>query len=101
MAAPAGRDRRSFLGSTLAAAALASTGRSLAQPMTAAPEQERKKGPLVWLDMDQAELDAAYDQSKYAANLAQITKRYATNSEGVRVRLGSPQTFSYGPTAIE
>jgi arylformamidase len=69
--------------------------------MTAAPEQERKKGPLVWLDMDQAELDAAYDQSRYAANLAQITKRYASNSEGVRARLGSPQTFSYGPTAIE
>ena len=69
--------------------------------MTASPEPQRKKGPLVWLDMDQAELDAAYDQSKYAPNRAQITGRFATNSEAVRARLGPPQTFAYGPTAIE
>ena len=59
------------------------------------------KGPPVWLDMDQAALDAAYDQSKYAPNLAQITKRYATNSEAVRARLGPPRRFAYGSTAIE
>ena len=28
----------------------------------------RAKGPLVWLDMDQKELDDAYDQSVYAPN---------------------------------
>ena len=44
------------------------------------------KGPAVWLDMDQAELDAAYDQSKYAANQMQIRERCATNSEAVRAR---------------
>ncbi len=59
------------------------------------------KGPAVWLDLDQAELDAAYDQAKYAANLQQIVKRYATNSDAVRARLGAPKRFSYGPTAIE
>jgi arylformamidase len=51
--------------------------------------------------MDQAELDAAYDQIKYAPNLSQITKRYATNSEDVRGRLGLPRRFTYGTTAIE
>jgi arylformamidase len=51
--------------------------------------------------MDQAELDAAYDQSKYAPNMAQILARYATNSEAVRARLGAPRRYAYGPTAIE
>lgn len=51
--------------------------------------------------MDQAELDAAYDQSVYAPNLQQIVKRYATNSEGVRARLGAPRRHAYGATPIE
>src|SRR5436190_1197356 len=59
------------------------------------------KGPAVWLDLDQAELDAAYDQSKYAPNLAQIVKRYATNSDAARARLGPPQRHAYGSTPIE
>jgi len=32
---------------------------------------EHEKGPLVWMDMDQVELDAAYDQSFYAPLLRQ------------------------------
>jgi len=58
-------------------------------------------GPRVWLDMDQAALDAAYDQSAYAPNREQITGRYATNSEAVRARLGAPRRLAYGPTPIE
>jgi len=61
----------------------------------------RQKGPLVWLELDQQELDDAYDQSKYAANLAQIVKRYATNSEQVRARLGAPKRLAYGATPVE
>jgi len=67
----------------------------------AAFAQSKPKGPAVWLDMDQTELDAAYDQVKYAPNLPQITKRYATNSDAVRARLGAPRRYSYGPSAIE
>lgn len=59
------------------------------------------KGPAVWLDMDQKELDDAYDQSKYAPNLQQITKRYASNSVAMRARVGEPQRVNYGSTAIE
>jgi arylformamidase len=92
-----GHSRRSFLGA--ATAVLVSTGSALAQqPAQPAP---RVKGPRVWLDMDQAELDAAYDQSVYAPNLQQIVKRYATNSEGVRARLGPPRRHAYGATPIE
>jgi arylformamidase len=91
--------RRSLLAA--AAPVLVTAGSALAQP--AAPPQPgpRAKGPQVWLDMDQAELDAAYDQSVYAPNLQQIVKRYGTNSEGVRARLGAPQRQTYGATPIE
>jgi len=74
---------------------------ALAQTLPAGPGTPGVKGPAVWLDMDQAELDAAYDQSKYAPNLQQIVKRYATNSEAVRARLGAPRRYAYGPSGIE
>ena len=82
--------RRTFLGALAAAAAVAGPARA----EDSAPKAQRTKGPRVWLDMDQAELDAAYDQIKYAPNLPQITKRYATNSEAARSRLGAPRRFA-------
>ena len=91
--------RRSFLGA--AAAVLVTAGSAIAQQPAPAQPAPRVKGPRVWLDMDQTELDAAYDQSVYAPNLQQIAKRYATNSEAVRVRLGAPRRYSYGATPIE
>ncbi|MDB5883460.1 MAG: esterase/lipase [Ramlibacter sp.] len=78
-------------------AVLAAGGSAVAQPMQPA----RAKGPLVWLDLDQAELDAAYDQSKYAPNQTIVQRRSTVNSEGVRTRLGAPRRFAYGPTPIE
>jgi arylformamidase len=68
---------------------------------TQAPAAARVKGPRVWLDLDQAELDAAYDQSAYAPNREQVLARNATNSDGVRARLGPPRRYAYGPTPIE
>jgi arylformamidase len=59
------------------------------------------KGPLVWLNMDQKELDDAYDQAVYAPNRAIVLKRCARNSELERQRLGNPKRMSYGPTPIE
>ena len=92
--------RRTLLGAGVASVVLAAGRAALAQqPAPASPP--RAKGPAVWLDMDQAELDAAYDQIKYAPNLSQIVKRWATNSEAVRARLGQPRRFAYGPTPIE
>ena len=83
--------RRTFLSAGVASGVLAAGGRAFAQ----------HKGPAVWLDMDQADLDAAYDQIKYAPNLPQIVKRYATNSEAVRARLGAPRRYAYGPSPLE
>jgi len=55
----------------------------------------------VWLDLDQAELDAAYDQTVWAANREQVVRRFAAQSEAARARLGAPRRFAYGPTPVE
>jgi len=68
---------------------------------TATARVEKIKGPIVWLDMDQAELDDAYDQAVYAPNRDQLTKRRLANSAAALQRLGDPLRFAYGPTAIE
>ena len=66
------------------------------------PEQQppRAKGPRVWLDMDQKQLDDAYDQSVWAPNHAHVSKRRALWSESIRTRL-KPDRVAYGPTEIE
>ena len=87
-------DRRSLLAGAAAGALLSATA-ALAQ----APVQP--KGPAVWLDLDQKELDDAYDQSKYAPNIQQVLRRYAANSEATRVNLGEPKRLAYGPSEIE
>ena len=70
--------------------------------MTGSPlEQElRTKRPPVWLDMDQKELDDAYDQSVWAPNQPHVSKRRALWSESTRARF-KPERIAYGPTEIE
>jgi arylformamidase len=87
--------RRLLIG---AAAAVASP--ALAEECRIGPP-EHAKGPPVWLDMDQIELDAAYDQSIYAPLGGQIRARFASTSEQVRERLGAPRRLAYGPSEVE
>ncbi|MBN2317471.1 MAG: alpha/beta hydrolase [Acidobacteria bacterium] len=61
----------------------------------------KAKAPRVWLDLDQAALDAAYDQSAYAPNMNHILDRCTMNSESVRERLGAPRRYAYGTAPIE
>src|ERR1043165_6434312 len=82
-------------------AMLASGAVAAAGSAAAAEQTPRVKGPIVWLDMDQKELDDAYDQSIYAPNQPQLGKRRNANSALVRKRLGEPKRFAYGPTPIE
>ena len=63
--------------------------------------RERTRGPAVWLDMDQKELDDAYDQSVYAPNQPMLALRRKLASEAALKRLGAPERAAYGPTAIE
>jgi len=62
---------------------------------------QAKRGPRVFMDYTQAELDAAYDQAMYAPNREQMAARRLANCAAVRARLGEPERFAYGPTAIE
>jgi arylformamidase len=59
------------------------------------------KGPRVFLDYDQVELDAAYTQAVYEPNLPQIQARFTSNSEATLARIGQPRRVAYGPTEIE
>jgi arylformamidase len=58
-------------------------------------------GPLVYLDYDQAALDAAFDQIVYAPNQPQIHLRNVANSDAVRARIGQPRRYAYGPSPVE
>ena len=90
--------RREFLG-TAAATALVAPAALAAEKKS--KEEAVTKGPLVWLDMDQKELDDAYDQSVYAPNQGEIRKRRIAACERALKRLGPPERVAYGPTEIE
>jgi arylformamidase len=86
-------------GATVGTLALAAEPAS-AQRCPAEPPP-RAKGPLVWLDMDQHELDEAYDQSVYAFNQQHIADRRADRNELVLKVLGKPDRVAYGAAEIE
>lgn len=60
------------------------------------PQPTTEENVRVWRDMDQATLDAAYDQNVYAPNRPQILERYKVNSELTRQHLGAPARYTYG-----
>jgi arylformamidase len=81
-------------------AALAATSGAAQAECTVGPAPHTK-GPAVFLDYDRVELDAAYDQAAYAPNMRQLLKRWVSNSDLTRERLGAPKRFAYGKTEIE
>ncbi len=56
--------------------------------------------PPVWLDMDQAALDKAYNQAAYAPNRQQLLDRYVIRSNVARA-LRNPLRFQYGNSETE
>jgi arylformamidase len=90
--------RRALVAAAATGALAAATGPASAQRCPAAPHA---KGPLVWRDLDQQELDDAYDQDIYAFNHKNISERRAANSEYVRSIIGAAERVTYGPTEIE
>ena len=81
-------DRRTMIGAA-AAALLASSNRAMA------------KGPLVWNDLDQNELDDAYDQDVYAPNAKLLSERRSAANKAALKAIGAPLRLSYGPSADE
>jgi arylformamidase len=88
--------RRSMLAATAAVAATP----AVAQECRLGPPPHHQGQP-VFLNYDQLELDASYDQAYYEPLIGQVAKRLASNSEAARARFGAPQRTAYGPTEIE
>jgi arylformamidase len=65
------------------------------------PAQARTKGQPVWKDLDQQDLDEAYDQSVYAFNQRFVQERRDERNALMAKILGAPQRVAYGPTDIE
>jgi arylformamidase len=84
----------------LAVAASIAAVPAIAQECRLGPPPHHK-GPPVFLDYDQVELDAAYDQAYYEPLIGQVAERLASNSEATRARIGTPLRVAYGPTEIE
>ena len=92
-------ERRALVGTAAACAVAAAAGAF--SDHAAAQGAPRVKGPRVYLDYDQAELDAAYDQAVYAPNARDVQGRMRRLAADARKRLGEPERHAYGPTAIE
>jgi arylformamidase len=88
--------RRTMLGTAAAMVATPAFG----DGCQVGPPQHHK-GPLVFMDYDQLELDASYDQAYYEPSIAQVSQRLDSNSDATRARIGAPQRAAYGPTEIE
>jgi arylformamidase len=91
--------RRLLVGATVGTFALASEP-AAAQRCPATPPV-RAKGAAVWLDLDQQDLDDAYDQSVYAFNSRNIAERHAADNQKALSVIGKPERLAYGPTDIE
>jgi arylformamidase len=59
------------------------------------------KGPRVFLDYDQVELDACYDQAAWAPNAAQVHRRQFALGAAARARLAPPRRAAYGGGRME
>src|SRR5262252_9291231 len=88
--------RRAMLGTaaTMVATPVLADGCQVGPP-------QHHKGPLVFMDYDQLDLDASYDQVYYEPLIARVSKRLSSNSDATRARIGAPQRAAYGPTEIE
>ncbi len=94
--------RRALGGAAALAGALGTLGGArFAVAQDAGAAGVSTKGPLVWLDMDQAALDAAYDQRAYSPTFADHIVRRARHNAVVLSRLAEPENYSYGSRPIE
>jgi arylformamidase len=84
-----------------AAGAVALTSEPAAAQRCPPNPPPRQKGPPVWMDMDQHELDEAYDNDVYAFNARSLRVRRVYNNGFSRAALDAPMRFAYGPAAIE
>ena len=85
--------RRALLGGAAAGTVALAAGDASAQRCPATPPV-RAKGPAVWLDYDQQDIDEMYDQSVFAFNQRHLLAR----SDAI---IGKAERFAYGSAPIE
>jgi arylformamidase len=92
--------RRAVVASATAGTLAFAVDPASAQRCPASPPS-RAKGPLVFRDMDQQDLDEAYDQSVHAFNSQTVNQRGIAADIAARQRLGAPLPAAYGTLQIE
>lgn len=92
--------RRTLVTGAVAGAFTFGTNPASAQRCPPTPSS-RVKGPLIWMEMDQQDIDEAYDNDVYAFNSRTILERQKANNEIARSVIGQPTRVAYGPTEIE
>jgi arylformamidase len=90
---------------TLVAGAAAGTVAFAADPASAqrcpATPPARTKGPAIWLDYDQHDMDEMYDQSVFAFNQKAVLARSDANNVIATATIGKSERFAYGSDPIE
>jgi arylformamidase len=97
---PSHMTRRTLMAGAAVGTFAIATDPASAQRCPATPP-ERVKGPLVWMNMDQQDLDEAYDNDVYAFNAKNVLERQGMNNEMALSVIGKPIRVAYGPAEIE
>jgi arylformamidase len=92
--------RRALLGGAAAGTVALAAGDASAQRCPATPPV-RAKGPAVWLDYDQQDIDEMYDQSVFAFNQRHLLTRSDANNALATAVIGKAERFAYGSDPIE
>jgi arylformamidase len=91
--------RRAVVASAAAGSLALASAPALAQRCP--PAVPRTKGPPVFRDLDQIDIDEGYDNDVYAFNAKTIGERRVYNNRIAQSVLGKPERVKYGPTEIE
>jgi arylformamidase len=89
---------------TLVAGAVAGTMALASAPASAQrcpPVGPRTKGPAVYRDLDQIDLDEGYDNDVYAFNAKTVNERRVFNNRIALSVIGKPERVKYGEAEIE
>ncbi|MBX9776962.1 MAG: alpha/beta hydrolase [Xanthobacteraceae bacterium] len=92
--------RRTAIAGAAAGGVLLATSTASAQRCPATPPA-RSKGPAIWLDYDQHDMDEMYDQSVFAFNQKHLLARSDANNVIATATIGKSERFAYGSDPIE
>jgi arylformamidase len=92
--------RRTLFAGAAAGGVVLATNTASAQRCPATPPA-RTKGPAIWLDYDQHDMNELYDQSVFAFNQKPLLARSDANNVIATATIGKSERFAYGSDPIE